>query len=442
VSFTRAAAALLPLACAVVVGCSPPPCRTGPAPALGNDAGALLDQPTLTVAVAVPRSLTCQGSTAPPEVITSEVHDPENLPLASTAVFDGNVQVSFASRGPGWYHLKVTLDGERQTQTDVMVLPDATATSPHVDLPSCAGPVQQLSTGSYLCDRRVVRSDAGISPELQGNVLAAEDTLWLFGASSELRRMKDDGQALVPASSPGASNPIYIDVDAGVDGRLSSALATATELIVVRRTSPSGVSAQRYSAQADGGLVAEAEVTKDTSALGTGKSTVPVTLVSVRSGSSVFALVHGCVDLTCHLLSCTFTVTAQGLEAVTTPCDELKGIPLGVSQGGVWALDDLTLRFYGPSSDNRRLESKALVSVPSHLVFVPELTAAPLGGRSPQFNFKTPISHVVIPRLLQERISFHAYQTATDTHANVGAKEDLLWTRRGVAAGTRVYTLP
>src|SRR5438270_173901 len=142
-----------------------------------------LDAPSISVNLFL-GVVSCESPPPPPSKVTSQVLDPLNHVVKSSATVTGSanpfaVKLTFDSGGPGSYHVTLVADESTTQQYDLVVLADASK-RPFVDIAGCqpATVFQLTSTGSLICGNKVFHLDGGFDSALPfDQVIAAGDAV-------------------------------------------------------------------------------------------------------------------------------------------------------------------------------------------------------------------------------------------------------------------------
>ncbi|MFZ5472205.1 MAG: hypothetical protein ACOZIN_22465 [Myxococcota bacterium] len=392
-------------------------------PPVTADAGqVVLDAPTLTVVTPISTS----GCGQRPETVGIQVFDPLNQNAPATArVLPGNnppfaAEVSFESRGPGWYHLALRLEDGSLFQDDVLVVAQAPDAS--VFLSSSCEVLQRTSTGALACDRTLERQDGGNSL-LSSIPVVAGDVLWTV-SFAKLQRYVDDGQQLVETSDGGVT---------AFAGALEQAVATSDDFAHVAHASNTG-RVERF-------VFSNARLSPQGAALMSFPVGGAEQLFALRRGDHLFVAVKteepsdagfGAVVLKTRNRVCPFLLGDAGISLTANDCQSLAGEPAGVDEAGLWVLEEQTLRIYDRRPGTPELGTVASTNLPPRTALLPRIPRNELASfvvlAAPRPRFLLPGSpqRWVVPRLVGKEIVFTAYPVPPQFSFG-GASGDLVW---------------
>ena len=410
--------------------CPPPPCGVGPGgprglpPAGTSDAGLVgLDGPVVVVELGLPLTFRCNGAVAEPPRVTGSVLDPFNREIEPQVVVTSRpssggylATVTFASNGPGWYHLSVGND-ELVSQEDLLLLHDGSAQPPLAQLPhDCQGALQRTAAGEYVCAEQWFHGAAAPTSFPDSGLYVGAEALW----------QTLDGKLRL-ATASGAEAALELPTDQG----LGQGLATGADFVLVGLEPSVQPWLQQVLLSPDGGLTKEPPVSFSTPPPAFDKLFDPVGLFALRTAQAVFIISSrragddgGFRSAPLEFDAEVCRVPLDGGRAIAPDggCSRLRGQPIGVERDGVWLLDDTTLRFYAPSGPVERLGLVASASLPPFSLLEPRsgaVSRSPYLPHLPTFALRSPDgrSFTAVPQHLDGGIAFTAFPFRTLTAA-------------------------
>ncbi len=375
------------------------------------------DVPRITTFVTVfGATNACGGPPQRPEVLVSQVFDPRNLETPSeVSLVDGpggssfSARVTFESRGPGWYHVTVGVDGEGVVQDDVLVYQDL-SDGPPAFFVDGGCEAQRLSTGAYLCGRTLYRPDGGLETVSGSQAIAAFDVVWTVGNGKVVRWLDSNGAL----------------VNTVPDGGYPWSAITSEHVFTATADALVGVHAgqMHWFHRGPAGSLEYASGTYGT------VSSTPLTFIG---GQTLYVSALRTSTLDAGTQICAWEL--DGGRILQKRCDTVPGRPLGVGSSGLWVLDGRALKLLGPVDGGVELRPWVSENISLGLSAI-EGRKAPTGVPI-SYDARFSVGPAREPTLAVPVVRHGSVVFVALSGQNGGAAGGLVWAT--VDSGTRVY---